>query len=262
MDTEIPGKLKNEYPGMPWYPSATTVQSFLRRNRIHKKVLAKKCPINDVNRDKRVRFAEVWMDDEHNIVWTDEMMVEAYPSNRRIMEYIHDDVPKDQRPVQEVMHSGKFKVMFWGFITKHGRGPIVPIFGTVDAIRYKQLLTQSLLPMFNEFEELFDGDWYLMQDNAPCHTAASVREFLAEKGVDFIEWPPYSPDLNPIENVWAWVKAKLYSDYDPARTPAELVSYVKLIWEQITPELCARFCGNYQKRLEAVIAADGGHTKY
>ena len=41
-----------------------------------------------------------------------------------------------------------------------------------------------------------------LQDNAPCHAAKSVKTFLSEEVVSFIEWSIQSPDLNPIENVW------------------------------------------------------------
>jgi len=50
-----------------------------------------------------------------------------------------------------------------------------------------------------------------------------------------IEWPPYSPDVIPIENIWAWIKIKLANDYP-----------ISEMFAVITPEMCARFCGNYE----------------
>ena len=74
-----------------------------------------------------------------------------------------------------------------------------------------------------------------MQDNAPCHKAKSIKTFLAAEGVDMIEWPPYSPDLNPIENIWAWMKTKLANDYSIS-TSADMLSRNFLeIWDSINP---------------------------
>jgi len=39
----------------------------------------------------------------------------------------------------------------------------------------------------------------LHHDNAPCHTAISVNEFLAKKGISLVPQPPYSPDLRPCD---------------------------------------------------------------
>ena len=41
--------------------------------------------------------------------------------------------------------------------------------------------------------------WMLHDDNAPCHTAVSINEFLAEKNIPVVPQPPYSPDLSPCD---------------------------------------------------------------
>jgi transposase len=101
-----------------------------------------------------------------------------------------------------------------------------------------------------------------MQDNAPCHTSKVVTEFIEQTDFEFIKWPPYSPDLNPIENVWAWIKMKLYSEFPPAECEQDLIDYVFKCWADLDEEMCQRYCQNYNKRLLAVLNARGSNTKY
>lgn len=52
-----------------------------------------------------------------------------------------------------------------------------------------------------------------MQDNARIHTARIVQDWLHEQEFEVLEWPPYSPDLNPIEHVWARLKELVNEHY-------------------------------------------------
>ena len=152
--------------------------------------------------------------------------------------------------------------MFWGCFSKHGTGPLVSIKGSVDQTEYITILKEELIPEFNRAKAAIPGTWRLMQDNAPSHTAKAVKSFLARRRVELIEWPPYSPDLNPIENLWQWMKKKLETEFPICESAEEIEALIFQIWRTITPELCAAYCENYHRRLLAVIEANGGYTKY
>jgi transposase len=52
-----------------------------------------------------------------------------------------------------------------------------------------------------------------MHDRASVHTAYIIRDLFQDMGVEVMVCPLYSPDLNPIENLWALMKAKIYKLY-------------------------------------------------
>ena len=77
--------------------------------------------------------------------------------------------------------------------------------GKVNADVYVELLRQHVVP----FVHARDGIW--QQDNAPCHTAKKVKAFLAKSQVEVEQWPPQSPEMSPIENLWAILGKKMCS---------------------------------------------------
>src|SRR5437763_1055272 len=73
--------------------------------------------------------------------------------------------------------------------------------------------TNSYISVFdNQLPTIYNPDMKFMQDNAPIHTAGKVKRWLKESGIEVIDWPLYSPDLNPIEIVWAWIKKCILRD--------------------------------------------------
>lgn len=68
----------------------------------------------------------------------------------------------------------------------------------------------STLDVLDRYEE-FKG-YYLIMDNAPIHTADSIERLIVSCGYGCIYLPPYSPELNSIEQFWFVVKRKLKSE--------------------------------------------------
>ena len=69
----------------------------------------------------------------------------------------------------------------------------------MDSIKYVEVLSNAIVP----FKDLFSK---FQQDNAPCNTSKVVKTFINEQQIDLLEWPAKSPDLTPIENVWALLR--------------------------------------------------------
>jgi transposase len=100
-----------------------------------------------------------------------------------------------------------------------------PINGEWFLAYVQQILVPTLSP----------GDVVVM-DNLGSHKSKAVRQALRKAGAHLIFLPPYSPDLNPIEMAWAWIK-KLLRDAPPRRLAA-LRERVDELWEQVTTALC------------------------
>ncbi len=75
-----------------------------------------------------------------------------------------------------------------------------------------------------------------------------------------VDWPVNSPDLNPIENLWGIVKRKM-RDSRPNNVD-DLKAVIKATWASITPEQCHRLIDSMPRRIDAVIDAKWGPTKY
>jgi hypothetical protein len=84
------------------------------------------------------------------------------------------------------------------------------------------------------------------------------------------DWLPYSPDLNPIEHIWWYLKVRLYemfpeeannkNETDHARQHLE--SYLQAAWDTLDDSLFRKLIESIPRRIEACIAAEGWYTKY
>jgi transposase len=90
--------------------------------------------------------------------------------------------------------------------------------GTLNKELFAEYLRNQLAPTWSK-------DKVLLLDNSSVHRSKLVRETLAECGIKHIFLPPYSPDLNPIELMWAWLKA--YLRKAKARTRKKLEKAIK-----------------------------------
>lgn len=146
--------------------------------------------------------------------------------------------------------------MFWGCFSRAGLGPLIVVDGNMNGQKYLNLLKDTVLPKIN-----FGTDIDLfMHDNAPCHTARLVKDFLVQENVSVLPWPAQSPDLNPIENLWAIIKRKLASEFPTPKTRSELIANVTTIWNGISPELCIKLSYSMLNRLNEVLEQNGKST--
>ncbi|KAM0745586.1 hypothetical protein T439DRAFT_371367, partial [Meredithblackwellia eburnea MCA 4105] len=91
-------------------------------------------------------------------------------------------------------------------------------------------------------------------------TSGKAKEWFEEKGINVIEWPSQSPDLNPI--ALGSIKRASYSKHGPAKGIHDCWDHLAEEWNAITVEQCRNLVESMGRRCEAVIKAKGANTKY
>lgn len=240
----------------------STIRRSLRRNGIHS-FRPKKAPCLSPSQC-RVRFLwakshENWSEaDWARVVFSDETTIDICPPRTQ---YVHRrrDAHISQR--HTASHRPFLKrVMFWGCISILGPGPLIPITGNLNGTKYIDIIEQHLLP---HVEAWFGNDPFLyQQDNAPCHKAASVAQVLATHHITTLDWPPYSPDLNCIENMWSMLKRKLHVHQHVTRQ--NLIDRAMDMWEndEDIRKMCLSLIESMPRRIRECIASKGEYTHY
>jgi DDE superfamily endonuclease/transposase/Homeodomain-like domain-containing protein len=153
------------------------------------------------------------------------------------------------------------KVNVWGCFCAAGQGYSHIFNDNMDAALMKNILSANLIPSA-QLHFSFDPPepWFLLHDNDKKFTSRLVQGWLHEAGVTTLEFPPYSPDLNPIENLWG-VCARAV-EQKACETMLELQDVVADVWKKLDVDTMRTLAHSMPQRCKAVIEAEGWHTKY
>ncbi|KAI3359140.1 hypothetical protein L3Q82_002673 [Scortum barcoo] len=114
---------------------------------------------------------------------------------------------------------GSGSVMVWGGISLGGRTALhVLARGSLTAIRYRD---EILRPLVRPYAGAVGPGFLLMQDNARPHVAGVCQQFLQDEGIDAMDWPARSPDLNPIEHIWDIMSRSIHQRHATPRCTTE-----------------------------------------
>ena len=151
------------------------------------------------------------------------------------------------------------KVMVWSVMSYKGAGRLHVVENTMNSDQYIKVLSARMIPQAREW---FPGDYVFMQDGAPCHTSRKSMKYLADNHVTVLPWPGNSPDLNPIETLWAIVKRRLRKQ--TITTQQAIITSLISAWcrDASIADTCRKLVESMPQRVRAVIAAKGGNTTY
>jgi transposase len=207
-------------------------------------------PLTPRRRQTRVQFCK-WQDEHWTgcpIIFTDESMV-AQDLNqgglwRRRGEMLAEGTyDLDHHPIA---------VMVWGAIGPNYRSKLIRCPPSVNGVSYKEMLESN-----NVIEKLnarFGPRRYVwQQDNAPSHRKAWKGGLSGQ--VNGFASPPYSPDLSPIEHMWAIIKRQLkgmrFSDKD------ELFEAISAAWDSIDTNVVNDLVKSFRARCRVCVELNG-----
>ena len=249
-----------------WSCGEKAVRTAFKKEGYCRGVRKRKPPISEANQILRLAWAEEhknWTDEQWDeICWSDESWVQPGYHRRQwctrkigAEELFHPDC---------VQHTWQRKIgwMFWGCISgKYGKG-----MGLFWEKEWKTITTKTYcehtVPVILNY--LFNHPGLsFQQDGGAGHNTVATLALMASWGLKPISWPPFSPDLSPIEDIWDRLK-DILQEIDPEvhRDFARLREAVSRAWERITDAEIRERIGTMHQRCLDVIAAHGMETKW
>ncbi|UYV73576.1 Transposase [Cordylochernes scorpioides] len=218
----------------------------------------RKLPLTPPNRCQHLewcRARSTWMTEWHRVVFSDESRFCLSSDSRRVRVWRRRGERSNPAAIVERPTVRQRGIMVWGAIAYDSRSPLLRIQGTMTAQRYvDDVLRPVTLPYLHGVHNAL-----YQQDNARPHTARISQQALQD--VQMLPWPPYSPDLSPIEHVWDIIGRRLHALPQP-RSEDELWQMVEREWRAIPQDAIRTLIDSLPRRVAACIAVRGGPTCY
>ena len=123
---------------------------------------------------------------------------------------------------------GGGSVIVWGGISHGVKSPLIVVPGNLTAVRYRdEILRPVAVPLVQQHQMTFQ------HDNARPHVARVCQVFLANNNIVPLVWPPYSPDLSPIEHLWDELDSRVRIRRNSPNTLGQLRTALLEEWENI-----------------------------
>lgn len=158
--------------------------------------------------------------------------------------------------------------MVWAAVWHGGRSPLIKLDlsesegkkkGFTSKLYIDQILKPILLPLWRDFKK-GKRDPYIIEDGSPVHDSPACDD--AKRHMRFALHPPYSPDLNPIEHVWAELKRRMNLIPRLPYNKDKLFEVAVAIWDEIEQDFIDKVVDTMPQRINEVLANKGGHTRW
>ena len=245
--------------------SHTSVTRALKALGFVAKIKKKKPFISAANRKARLKWAKerrYWTEkDWSRVVFSDETLINIWSSDGVRYCWVRPGDPLMSHHLDLTVKHGGGGLMMWGCMIAKGLGYGCQVEESIDSNVYQDIL-QDHLKSSMDYYDLDVDDFIFQLDNAPCHVSKATKQWLMDNGFELLPWPAQSPDLNPIEHVWHYIKVKLSGYEHKASSIEELWKRVDYEWNEVPKEYITKLYRSMPARVQAVIDAKGGPTKY
>jgi transposase len=208
-----------------------------------------KSVVSPANRIKRLEYCNEYKDFNFGkVMFTDESSFQLNSNNLRAFRF------RGQAPPRVTKFNPNYKVMVWAGISCFGKTSLHFVQGKLNQVKYTEMLSNHREEMVKIFRRR--GNWFFQQDNAPCHKPVRVKDFIREYlTADILLHPPQSPDLNPIELIWAFMKTKV--EADRPRNTQQLRDSIKRAWKQVTLAQIRKVIDGLPDKMQKIIDCNG-----
>ena len=229
--------------------SQKTVSRNIHNLGFHARRACKKPLISPKNRIKRLGYYKrhrLWtVNDWKNVVFSDESKFNLFHSDGRVKIWRQPHERYHPGCTTKTVQGFGGSLMFWGCITYQKLGPLIEVQNTLNSNIY----ISTILEPFLRFWKILRRKVF-MQDNAPCHTSKVVEAWFGLKKVKKLLWPPQSPDLNPIENVWEILFRRMRENKQQPRSLVELREGIKEEWRKFPIDIIQKLYQGLPGRVE------------
>jgi transposase len=245
--------------------SSQTVRRALRDAGLKARAKQKKPRLLPHHFRQRFEFAkrhESWtVEDWKRVIWSDETKISRLSSEGREWTWKRPGEGLQAPQVKGTLKFGGGSLMLWGCMTAQGVGYACRIEGRMDAHLYTRILDDEFQKTI-EYYGLDRSRLIFQQDNDPKHTSRLASKWFGDNGIKVLKWPAQSPDLNPIEHLWQYLKRQLAKYETEPAGMLELWERVEAEWNAIPAQVCLELIESMPRRIMAVLMAKGGYTKY
>ena len=244
--------------------SRTTVWRRLKKSGFSSRKRPSKLNLSERHMKLRLQWSMKhchWRAQWSRVVWSDEAAVRLRFKDGRLRIWVKSGRRVPDRFFTSRSQDDGRKLLIWGAIWSDGRSSLHVMRENMTSERYIRVLEDHIYPLSFSLGDP-SSEWILMDDNAPPHRANVTRSYKQSAGIRTLDWPAKSPDLNPIEHVWASLKRSVRRQLCPGDDLNRLEFLLRREWDRLDQEMIRNLISSMPNRIRKVIERRGDESGY